>query len=203
MRKTALYGLPLLVLLTLALAIPALKTGGKHPLHAADPFDLCAYLADGPVSRIPDAPESLRQRAPGFEPGVSAACLATFDGPLAAAQEPERYVWASVLSRRMLASPGSPGNTQRYVSVFIDELRASGSVITEVEGPWRKGVIYRESGRSERGGFLADDNGVVMVFHTRGLDENLVTDLGAALARRLRGIAPAAVTPQAPATQAD
>ena len=68
-----------------------------------------------------------------------------------------------VTTERMLNTPGQrPVRTDRFVDTWIKESGASGSDVTPLQGPWRRGAVIRDQGHPERVSLLADDAGVVV-----------------------------------------
>jgi hypothetical protein len=126
--------------------------------------------------------------APGY-PGEAAASRTACQLELPAPSDDEAgpKVWVSVMTERMLsATGGRPQRTDRTVDVWLAESGVSGSEVTPVKGPWRRGAVLTERGRPGQLSLLADDAGVVVWVNGQDVEYAAFVAFAEAVTRSLR-----------------
>lgn len=179
--------LTLLLILSAFIVIPLKWMHPDHPLASEDTFDVCRAVQDGPVQRLPHPPLKFQSEIPGFsdQARLNPSCYL----PLAVGEhEALRHISIVVTTQRNLALSGNRQKTAVYVDTWLKEASASGSIVTPVEGPWRRGATYHLSTSPQAKQLLADDDGVVLWFSALNLDASTLQAFAGATAQRLREI---------------
>lgn len=188
--KRILYGGIGIAIVWLAfLVVPIWLRGVDHPLQARDRVDVCAYLTAEVLASLPPSPLAPAPGVPGEEDTGKPACRVEWP---AGDDGAARGVWVMVTTERMLTADRRPVRTDRFVETWLAEARASGTEVTPVKGPWRRGALLREPRRPDRLGLLADDAGVVVWINGQGIDEPAFVAFAEALGPRLRAKPPPA-----------
>ncbi len=179
-------GLGLLVALILLMWF-ALKwlRGGDHPLAAVPSFDLCARLGAPAWRELPVTHGEPRREIPGFGSTRGSSCYVPLE-PTEHEDQAQRYVWILVTTHHALAAEGNRAGTGKMVEIWLEEMRASGSRVEPLKGPWRAGGRITPRGANPELQVLADDDGVALWVAARGLDAPALAAFAAAAARRLR-----------------
>ena len=178
-------GIGLTIVLLLFLMLPLWLRNVDHPLTARAAIDVCAYLSDAARDTLPEPPVNV---APGFPGGrdtgepVCHAELPTSSTSDAAVPN----VWVVVTTERMLSAEGRPQRTDRFVDRWLAEARVSGTEVTPLKGPWRRGAVLRDSARPGKLGLLADDAGVVVWVNGQGVEYPAFVAFAEAVTRGLR-----------------
>ena len=178
-------GIGLAIVLLLFLLLPLWLRNVDHPLTALAAVDVCAYLNDAVRGTLPEPPVSVAPGYPGEQDADKSVCHAELPES-SVSDAPAPLVWVAVTTERMLSAGGRPQRTDRVVDVWLAESRASGSEVTPVKGPWRRGAVLREPGRPGKISLLADDAGVVVWVNAQGVDYPAFVAFAEAVTRALR-----------------
>ena len=157
--------------------------GGGHPLAATIGFDICRHLGPQPAPELADINVAPQSQIPDMTAGRASTCHWPIDAGTNAASR--REVSLVLSTHQTLRAEGSTRGTAKYVETFIEESRATGIEVLEVAGPWRSAATLRSRG-SEHLQLLAEDDGVVLWFNSRGLDREALVAFAASAARKLR-----------------
>lgn len=187
-------GIGIAIVGLLFLVVPLWLRNVDHPLTADAAVDVCAYVSDAVIGTLPRAPATIERGVPGeSDPGKPACRL---ELPAADDAEESSNVWVMVTTERMLnTGQHRPLRTDRFVDTWLKESAVSGSEVTPVQGPWRRGAVIRDQGHPERLGLLADDAGVVVWVNAEGIEYPAFTAFAEAITRGLRG-KPGAAAPR-------
>src|SRR5262245_28771144 len=161
-----------------------------HPLMANATVDVCAYMNDAGLATLPRPPKSIAPRIPGEGASTMQVCGVELS-PASALDERTSNVWVAVTPERLLTYDRRPGRTDKFVDTWLKESAASGSEVTPLKGPWRRGAIIRERHRTNRISLLADDAGVVLWINAQDIDEPAFVAFSEAIAKALRVKLPA------------
>jgi len=189
--KRILYGgIGIAIVWLMFLTVPLWLRNVNHPLTANAVIDACAYFTDAVLATLPRPPEKISAGIPG-EPQTSfkGACSAELP-PESRVDKRKYYVWVAVTSERMLGGDRQPVRTDKFVDLSLKESAVSGSDVTPLKGPWRRGALIIERGRPNKLSLLADDAGVVLWINAQDIEEPAFVAFSEAIAKALRAKPP-------------
>ena len=157
--------------------------GGGHPLAATIGFDLCRHLGPQPAPELADINVAPLPQIPNMTAGRASTCHWPIDAGTGAASR--REVSLVLSTHQTLRAEGNTRGTARHVETFLEESRASGIEVAEVVGPWRTAATLRSRNGDDLQ-LLAEDDGVVLWFSSRGLDREALVAFAMSVARKLR-----------------
>jgi len=192
--KRILYGgIGIAIVWAMFLAVPLWLRNVNHPLMTAnDAVDLCAYMSGAVLATLPRAPEKIAAGIPN-EPSAQIKPVCSAELP-AQSRDDKRgpYIWFAVTSERMLnvGGGGRPARTDKFVDTWLKESAVSGSDVTPLKGPWRRGAVIRERHHPNKLSLLADDAGVVLWINSQDIEEAAFVAFSEAIAKALRAKPP-------------
>ena len=180
-------GIGIAIVGLLFLVLPMWLRNVDHPLTAHAALDVCAYMSDDAViGTLPRKPETIARGLPGKSDPAEPACRLALP-PASDDDESPPSIWVAVTTERMLNVGHRPVRTDRFVDTWLKESAVSGSDVTPVQGPWRRGAVIRDPGHPERLSLLADDAGGVVWVNAEGIEYPAFTAFAEAITRGLRG----------------
>ncbi len=157
--------------------------GGGHPLSTTVGFDLCSRLGPQPAPALPDIAAKPQAQIPGAGADRFSSCY----WPVATDQsEPApRDIGLVLMTHQAMRVQGMHSGTVKFVETWLEESRASSAEVMPAAGPWKSGATIRPLGGKTLD-LLAEDDGVVLRFSSRGVEREDLITFAAAAARRLR-----------------
>ena len=158
-----------------------------HPLLAQAAVDVCAYMSDPILVKLPEMPETIKRGMPDEADTSKPACSLQWPKPHDGGPAPR--LWAGVTTERMLNTPGGgrPARTDKFADTWLRESAASGYEVTEIKGPWRRAGLMHMKGKPDAVSLLVEDSGLVVYIDGRGIDDAPFVAFSEALTKGLRG----------------
>ena len=158
-----------------------------HPLMAQAAVDVCAYISDAILAKLPELPETVTRGMPGDKDTSKPACSLEWPELKDGAKGPR--LWAGVTTERMLNTPGGgrPMRTDKFADTWLRESAASGYEVTEIKGPWRRAGLMHMKGKPDAASLLAEDSGLVVYIDSHGIEDAPFVAFSEAFTKGLRG----------------
>jgi hypothetical protein len=186
--KRILYGgIGIAIVWLVFLAVPLMWLRDvDHPLMAQAAVDVCSYMSDPVLAKLPKLPDAVKRGVPGEKDTGKPACSLEWPEPKDGTGTPS--LWAMVTTERMLNAGGGgrPARTDKFTDTWLRESAASGYEVTEIKGPWRRAALMRMKLKPEEVSLLADDAGLVVWINGRGIDDAPFVAFSEAFTKGLR-----------------